>query len=446
MIVRFTSLPVRKILIGSLTAAVIFFTGCTENPTFLGRDLLPPSDDINIKYDTATLISAMTMESLPTSAKSNRLLVGSMRDNAFGYSRAQFMVAMRNLYSLSLGTGVQIDSLVLTFAVDTSYGDVTPQTIRVFEVDQDLIRDSTFYLTDTTYYSNADPTQFYSPVLLGSSVFHPLTDTTIKVHITNPVYINKFLSSEDSTFISTAKFQDTFKGLFINSTPVSGNGGSIIYVTPDDDAGLSGLGLYFSNDSTRAESDSLGYLYPMAFSSTSRANFFTHDYTGSIAGMSLNSQNADSLQFISGMAGLIVRLNFPEIQSWRDSGNIAINRAELILPADTTYINSSEFPDRLGLLTVDKNGSYNQVYDNVTDQSSGLDGKTKIVFNGYYNDLEQHAYVFNIGLQLQSFIRGSTDIMDFVLLSSLNSISAERTILKSPGPSGIRLRIVYTKL
>ncbi len=96
--------------------------------------------------------------------------------------------------------------------------------------------------------------------------------------------------------------------------------------------------------------------------------------------------------------------------------------------------------------TVEKNGAYNYVYDDLIDQASGTSTQTKIIFNGYYNGIIDHAYVFNISLQVQSYINGDTDLMDFVLLPTQNSQSAARTILKGPGASGIRLRIIYTDL
>ncbi len=74
------------------------------------------------------------------------------------------MARLINVYNRGLDSGVEIDSLVLTMAVDTIYGDATPQTIRVYEVTQDLISDSVYYLTDTTYYSDQDPTPYYNPV------------------------------------------------------------------------------------------------------------------------------------------------------------------------------------------------------------------------------------------------------------------------------------------
>ncbi len=57
------------------------------------------------------------------------------------------------------------------------------------------------------------------------------------------------------------------------------------------------MDLYFNNDTTRAISDSLDAVYPMIFSGHHpRANFFTHDYTGSRVSQSINdTTSTDSL-------------------------------------------------------------------------------------------------------------------------------------------------------
>ncbi len=450
MRVRFNRFPSGRTFIGIITAAVIFFSGCTENPTFLGRDILPTSDNINVKYDSTSLIKAWTVSSKPAVTINNsRLLVGSTRDDIFGYSRAQFMAPLVNAINKNLETGREIDSLILTLRVDTTSGDAVAQTMRVFEVTQE-------FSTDSLYYSDLDPAQFYNPVELGSAVYHPGTDTLIRIHITNQDYLNKFLTTNDTVFNDPEDFQKIFKGIFVNADPIVGNGGSITYVdfldakNNPDGVHFSGMWLYYKNDSTRAESDTIHLIYPMLFSNIlARANFFTHDYTGSMAGQNLNNPDSnDSLLYISAMSGLNVQLDFSDINKWLDSTKVVINQAQLILPVENTiFLDTLAFPVKLVMWTMDESGNYNYLFDDVTDQgSSDAQGRTKVIFNGYYDGIMEHAYVFNIGRQLQGFINKETDLMNFVLLPTLNSQSTARTILKSPGSSGIRLRIFYTDI
>ncbi len=428
---------------GLVIAAIFVITGCTENPTFLGRDLLPPSDNIIIRTDSSTMVDAWTIRSRPViTTISNRLLLGTLNDNIFGYSRAQFMVPLHNLYNKDLETGREVDSLILTLKVEGFYGDATARTVRVYQVTSDIVPDS-------AYYSNTDPSQFYDPVELGSGVFHPSSDTTtIRIPITNQDYINKFLTTNDSVFNDPEDFESVFKGLFITTDTVTEGRGSIAYINIEDADNVSGLRLYFKNDTTRLVSDSVSAVYPMLFSNNSpKANFFSHDHADAmVAGYLGKKETNDTLLFTSGMAGLSVRLDFPGIEKWLDSTRVAINKAELIIPADSTFVNTSDFPDKLVLWTVDKNGKYDYVYDNLIDQSSGSSGG--VIFNGYYNDIEKNAYVFNIGFHLQKYIQGETEKMEFILLPSQNSTTAKRTVLKGPGSAGpaVRLKIIYTEL
>ncbi len=442
MKVRFNHFPLRKSIIGIISGVIIFFTACTENPTFLGRDLLPDSDNITIKFDSLTQIKAWTtLGRIEDTRFNSKAMVGSMRDNVFGFTRAQFMAPIQNITYRSLETGREIDSLILILAVDTTFGDAISQTVRVFEVTTDLFGDS-------TYYSDADPTPFYNPVELGSATFHPAIDKTIRIPITNQDFLNKFLTADDSIFVDPNDFGDVFKGLFINTDAVTGDGGSIATINIDDGSVATAMRLYFKNDTTRAVSDSLDAVYTMVFSNTYvKGNFYTHDYAGSLASSGIDNQDAqDTLLFVSGMSGLNTRLSFPGIEKWLDSTNLVINKAELIIPTDTTFINSGDFPDRLVLATVDKNGKFGLLLDELLDQSTGFDSKTKVVFNGYYNYIRQNDYVFNISFQLQSYIDGAIDNMEFVLIADKNYQSPARTILKNSGNSGIRLRIIYTDL
>ncbi|HYW94829.1 MAG TPA: DUF4270 family protein [Bacteroidales bacterium] len=461
---RFRRFPAGKIITGCI-AIVILFSACTEDPTFVGKNILPTSDNIIMRNDTSAVIDAWTTAGTPVVTSANSIMMlGSTRDEIFGFTRARFMAPVVNYFNASLETGLTIDSLVLTMKVDTSYGDAVAQTVRAYEVTTDSIG------YNRTYYSDEDPSNFYNPVEIGHTVFHPATDTAIRIRITNPDYLNKFYNSPDSIFLDPVDFMNVFKGVFISTDPITGNGGSLMAVnltgTSQESGRESGMRLYYKNDTTRSVSDTITNIYSIFFPTSSAnstnplisPNFFTHDYTGARAAANLDLPDAnDSLQFISGLGGLDVRLSFPEIGKWLDSTHVAINKAELIIPVDTTIINPDLFPKNLALLEVNDDGSYSFLNDFRIDQSSGTSGTPGNVFNGYYGQIIRGAYVFNIGYHFQDYIEGKVDNMDFILLNgevanlkvispqTLNAQSPARTILKSPGSSGIRLRIIYTE-
>jgi hypothetical protein len=213
----------------------------------------------------------------------------------------------------------------------------------------------------------------------------------------------------------------------------------------------SSLKLYFKNDSTLAISDTISALASFVFFNQGpKINLFTHDVTGSRAALNLDQAlSADSLLFVTGMAGLDIRLSFPDISKWKDSTGIAINKAELILPASRSFTQTaSDVPDKLFLWTIDENEKLDYVYDYLTDNSqNAARTKTRIVFNGYYKDIRKDAYVFNIGRHFQSYIMGDIDKFDFLLRSSNGNLFPQRAVLGGTTVTGnkIQLRITYTK-
>ncbi len=429
-----------KILTATAISVLIFFNSCEEDPTFLGRDLLPPTDDINTEYTEDILIETRVTEGEPqlTSLRP-RLLLGSYNDPNFGFSKADFMTKLA-VSDSTVPEQINIDSLVLRFNVEGFYGDTfSVQTLRVYEMIDTLAGDE-------VHYSDKRPDGMYNPIELASKEIDP-SDTIVTVKIDDPDFLQKFNEVDDSVYADFSDFYDFFMGLYITTDNVSDTGAVFYFDLASSETFMN---LYYQeNDTTTRSIDMI--IAP----STPRVNSFYHDYENSRVSEYLGPDSSlDTAVFISDMGGLNTRISFPEIEEWLDKKPLAINRAELYLPVEDSIYNGlteNDYPPNLHLLAF--NGEdQTLIFDYRIDESNNKD-----YYGGQFNSVED-AFVFNIGVHLQSYIEGDVDHLDLVLNASLpyqflssndpGNISANRVILKGPGAANrkMKLKITYTEL
>jgi len=403
---------------------------CTKDPDSIGRDLLPASDNIVVKIDSTSLINSYTISGkrIITSANESYAL-GSLKDSIFGLSSASILTQFHPFELKSADSLRTVDSLILYLAPLSYYGDtLSRMTIRVYELNKKLNK-------DTSYFSDINPAEYYNTSSeLASSTFTP-GDTLIRIKITDPGIINKFETLPDSVFKDLDDFDSTFYGLYITVDQVTDKGG---YCYLNMASLETRLAMYYNGDT-------LSYLYEMGFSTiAAKANVFFHDYAGFPVAANLNLPGAsDSLMYIEGLAGTSGRLSFPNLDHWKYKFPIAINKAELILPVDRmAYPSLSEvnYPSDLLLFSIGKEDSYSYLYDNRVDQTGDY-------YDGSF-DTTLNAYVFNIGLHLQSYINGKIENSELVIVSRKSHSTANRVILKGSNSlnSPVKLKVIYTEL
>lgn len=416
----------RCLLISSL---FLLLTGCQEDPGIIGRDILPDSDGIAFRKDSAEMVSTMTVraDSIVSSHKDAQLL-GDIHDPVFGYSKAEFITRYGNTGTThSFGTNPKVDSVILTL-----------YNYHYFGNDDALIRAGVYEFTgdlrgDTNYYSNFDVTGLYNQSGLGSVQFHP-ADTLVRIRIENQQYIDRILNAEDTLFRSYELFREEFRGLYITAED-PGQGGAVVYFNLSDP--LSAMRIYYAND----DHDSLSYEFGIS-ANYPNLNLFSHDYRGTPVEPYLNDMPGnDSILFLQALGGVQAMIRLPEIDKWRDSADVAINRAELsVTPIfDNRFdIPSGARPEALSLFTLGEDGRLKYLYDYLLNP----DG-----FGGKYNDAK-NVYIFNVTYHLQHLIRNADTGSDFVLTVRSNA-SRQRTILEggaSLRDHPVRLKIVYSKL
>jgi uncharacterized protein DUF4270 len=410
----------------------LFIVSCQEDPSYLGRNLLPPGDSFEVKSDLNTEIKAYSLETVPGGTSYNATyLLGSMKDDFFGFYKADFLTRFQLYSNYAIGNERILDSLVLKLKISNSYGDtLSVQTIRAFEMTDTLAFDS-------LYYSDFDPTGIYSAVEVGSANFTPL-DSIINIPITNLDLLDRFATVDDSIFSDTENFLSFFNGLYITTDPVM-SGGAISLI--DISSSETEFVMYY-----RGVDDTASNSFKMRiYEGTPKVNMFSHDFTGARIDEQLNNvSSTDTLIFISGMNTAVAHLSFPGLENWLDSTNIVINKAELVVYVEDTLktnLNSINYPSRIFLFSDYQKESSQLIYDYLVDSDS------KSYYGGSFVEDEQ-AYYFNIGIQLQSYLRGDIESMDMIMVPSSNLTNVKQIILKSPlaKKNKMKLKIIYTHL
>jgi hypothetical protein len=423
-------LTASKLIALTTIFSFLVLISCEEDATFLGRDLLPPTDDIQVKYDEDTEISIDIVEgdSLLTSL-SPFLLLGTYSDPVFGFSKADFMTSFA-VRDSNVSADRIVDSLLLNLGVQNFFGDsLVEQTVRVYELTESIV--------DTINYSDVLPDGKYNPDEIASTEVSP-EDSILRVKIMDPRILQKFEEVHDSIFEDPDEFRTFFHGLYVTTESVE-QGGAIYYI--DLTSVYTDFNVYY-----RATDTSNAQRIQMVVTQFSpRVNTYYHDFEGSRVENYLDVDvQEDTAMFVSSMGGVNTRISFPEIEAWLDKKPVAINKAELYIPVEDTLesgLSVTNYPTSLLVQSFDEEGQPIQLYDYLIDDDD------RGYYGGEFDNIE-NAYVFNIGFHLQSYIEGDLDNMDLILKSNQNSTTASRVALKGPEAAirKMKLKITYTEL
>ncbi len=452
----------------SLLGATLCFTSCDES-SVVGLDIQPANDLLNVGYqDTTTLLTTTIREdSLRTDAllvTDGVGLIGKYVDPIFGTSTASMYTQLRlpsNITTSSnFGNNPVCDSIVLSLVYEgSSYGkkDAKVQTINVYEVTEDIVKTSYYYSNNSLSKNPIDLTQGHAGFnftprptdsvsnILGPTV-EPKQKPQIRVRMDN-TFGQLLLNNQSSgNLADDVSFKSFLKGLYItteNTTGLSVNEGNIMRFY----MGSSNLILYYHHDSPAPNT---GLSYTFSLGSVARFNTFTHDYSSSVdvmladqLGASPASQNATT--FIQSMSGVKTKVLFPHLMHWADNGAIGINKAELVILADTSLspvFNCDTFPPPPTLII------YGIEDDGVTPFliPDAFEGTS--YFGGSIN-YTKYQYTFNIARYIQQILDGKRKNNGIYILASNGAGYANRVIIGGGSASSakqMKLNITYTKL
>jgi hypothetical protein len=418
-------------------------------------ELLPSSDLIEVKnlVEKENFSSFTFTEGPVRTDEPSKSLLGSFYDPVFGITTINFATQFRLLDIPDFGTNPVADSIKLYLYYRVVYGDtVTPQTFKVYELQEPVYSDTTNATGgsyDYPYYQDVDLKALTSGFLLGQITTTPVvrqdsaTRDTFYQQLSIPLDVSlgqRLVNATGQQMANNDVFLEFFKGLYIESEKQNSPGGSVITLEAvySNTWQGSALAVFYKNDEFSNIDTTLFYPYLISPFSA-RVNSIDHDYSVTAFGANLNMETQeDSLIYVQPTGGLKSKIINNELSSWRDSSNIAINKAEIVFQIDTLASELEKYPPPSQLLFTFINAESEE--DLPADYWFD-----PLFFNGFLNTSD-YTYRFNITQHLQRIIDGQVQNDGFFLTTAIKSSQANRVVLKgSTSHTGIRLIVTYSK-
>ncbi len=415
----------KSFLLIIISVAAISSYSCKDEND-IGTNLLAPGDELYTFFtDTATVQSSTKRDDSLRTDEVELQLLGSDKDPVFGLTTSSIYTQVNLTGTPVFGTSPIADSLVLILSYSGSYGDTnTAQAANVYRLSESMYTDSAYFsertfdtIPGTIGSINFSPKPKTS-VVVGTDILSP----QIRIKLSQQTADEIISLSGSSTLASNAEWVAYFKGLLIDALPVA-TPGAISYFNFFN----SKLTLYYRNTTDTNTYD---------FSLTgARINHFSHDYTGTAIQMQLDNiaTAGDSINYVQAMGGVKLKISFPFLKHFLDSGSILVNRAELKIEAQTS---TTPLPESMLLFSIDNDGKLAYPIDYFESA-------------GYYGGiLSGNLYTFNIARQLQRYLNGVVTNGDFYLVAAGSYKEANRAIIRSGTNqfSRMKLSLHYTKL
>lgn len=260
----------RRVFRLSATFLMVFtiFTSCKKKDSSLGSSVLDPNDLLNsAQVDTFSLTTFTILEDSAITDNPAYAVLGSYNDPKFGTVDASFYTQFRlSGVNPNFGTDpITIDSLVLGLEYVNYYGDLSAQTVEVYEMTEGIDIDSTYYAFTTKTHTGVDLVEpgygTFTPNPDGITVIGDDTvDTQLRIRLKNSLaqtMIDEAKTPGGTNFSSNENFLNYFKGLHVrvnNGSQPSGTGG-VFYFNLNDP--LSKMTIYYEQSGTKKRFDFL---------------------------------------------------------------------------------------------------------------------------------------------------------------------------------------------
>lgn len=419
-------------------ACVVLLSISCNKPDSVGLNLLPGEDAMNVEFfDTLTLQTSYKQEdSLRTDAHllyelkatNHQLMIGKYVDPVFGETSAELFTQVKPSAVFS-NTNKTYDSLFLNLAYISNYGDTSAlQTFEVYELTDAMYDTASYYAFSNLNYSTKVGEITFKVEDVKDSIVN--TDTTksaprLRLRL-DDVLGQKIFNSDLS---DPSKFKETVKGFCIK--PAASSFGSIINF--DAKTTVSSMIMYFTDPATTGI-DSLPFYMYSSDGSIARFSRFTHDYSA----FNFTNPLTDKA-YVQTMGGIKTKITIPYLNSLKEMGPIAINKAELIINVDPGTTTNLPAPDTLSLYAIDSVGQI-QTLPDLT--------RSSVLFGG---GLANNQYRFNIAQFLQQILYEKR--IDYGMYLRIRVPVAfqtpNRVVLTGGNPAStlrMKLQITYTKL
>ncbi len=423
---------------------LIGFASCKKQPQQIGESLQPNSSNIQVAFSGNQDIVAEVQRVDSISTKSASLsLVGDLNDPHFGNSNISFYTQIGlTSNSLQWEDGATTDSIVMQVLYSGYYGDtLTPLTLKIHEVTQDMAGDSAVYYSNTSYEVGEEWANYTFTPRPKTKTFINGADTIGYNILQIPVNVALGDKLMQSDFASNTDFMNYFKGLRFSCEPAAGTG-SICYFNLLNTKSY--LRIYYHNDYDTTFCDfniSDKYI---------RFNHFEHDYSVAQAPIIFNDTATEYL-YAQSTAGVRTRLVFPNLAQWAKelNTNVLVNEAKLILTGANDMINGVvndtaifKQPAQLVVVKANEDGSYGILPDQLVGTN---------YFGGYYDSKTNQVW-FRISEYVQDLILAGPDAENYGLYiyTYAGAYNATRWIFHGPNSPideyKIKLELIYSRI
>ena len=358
-----------------LIGFVVFFVSCRKKESQVGLDEINSSEYLNGITDTFSIVSYTIAEDSTITDNPANVVLGSYVDPEFGLVDASFFTQWR-IATINPDFGdpstIAIDSFVLSLEYAGYYGDLSAQTFEVYELDEDIYIDSTYYMFSDKNVKASNLVSANQGVISpnpneNSIVGSDTVESQLRINLdTN--FARSFIEeavSGSSSFASNEDFLTFFKGVKVkvNNPGQSVGQGAVLYFDLSDAA--SKATIYFTQDTIPKTYE---FIINSSCADYNRVNFDASMFP-------VNNVVADSTQGMTEFFAQAFKhravVYIPELDSL--PANIIIHRADLKLPVQ--YQNGYRFKPGAYLSTATKINSSDTLLTALSSLGEFIDSK-----------------------------------------------------------------------
>ena len=417
-----------------LLLVVLAVVSCKKEETNVGKGglnsgFLLDSDAV----DTFSLITYSKVDDSLLSSNTGTAMLGSYNDPIFGMVESEFYAQFR-LSGLSPNFGdlntIAIDSFVLGLEYKDYYGTLDEQSFEVYELGDDLHKDSIYYKDQVKLVKGNDLIELgkninepkpFTSTIIGSEAVDPQLRLFLDTNLARSIM--EEATNNPSSFESNENFLSFFKGLNVrvNNLSQSVGKGGILYFNLNEP--LSKLTIYYK---LAGEAKTFDLLIN---SESADFNHVTTDNSGTDVEAVLTDKALGEQTFYAQANNARGVIEFPSIDQLPK--NAVIQSAKLELPV-SYYTGDDYFPSTTISVS--------------TTLSPDNDDLFSIGVTGTYSDFSK-SYILDIRDYMQQIVSGEVQNLGLRVAPSKMISSAERIVFngaKSTLKKQPKLYLIYT--
>jgi len=380
-----------------------------------------------VHLDTFKINSKTILDKVINGNNISIALLGQTNDSRVGESKASFYTQFSlTKNSFNLGNNPVLDSVVLIFKQTDSYGDLNSTfDINVYELENEI--------ADISYKNNSVLNVKPNTLASISNYKFSKNEGSIRIPM-NTTFSNKLFSFFGTEALeSSDKFKESFKGMYVTTNTINGDGFVYINLHNDETA----LKMYYHNDEVADTSYSF-----IVETKDNTINQYLHDISNSEIENIIDQEN-ESIAFVGSMSSYKTEIEMPDLSNLN---GIVINKATLtVFQEDFGEAISISFeePDKMILLQNLQDTSVAFLNGYSLSKVGPVGGSEKTTLNGT-NTVK---YTFKITDYIQSLVKGNAK-SNSLYIKTLGNNEGNRIKISGGNNtnSPIKLDIIYTKI